>query len=131
MTQKHTPTPYKAHYGWSFENRKEPDPQYPNWVEITGGSHETNDFCSLSGHIGMATAAHIVKCVNLHDELVAYIEKDRSYWHAEKTAMETLSRAHQDRGEIGRVKECNSRALHAHFRIEAAEAAIAKARGEA
>ena len=61
MTKEHTPTPWKVYlYGG---------------VQI--GQEDTGEaVCSMWGdkQEGEANAAHIVKCVNMHDELVEALE---------------------------------------------------------
>jgi len=62
MTKEHTPTPWKVYlYGG---------------VQI--GQEDTGEaVCSMWGdkQEGEANAAHIVKCVNMHDELVEALRK--------------------------------------------------------
>lgn len=57
MTEKHTPTPWKA---------------YANHIEDVHGLlvGDTNVSCGLTRECDLINAKHIVHCVNLHDELV-------------------------------------------------------------
>lgn len=72
MLEKATALPLKAHVGWETDNGV-PDPDNPDWCEITGGAFAYGNHMSLIGHIGFANATLIVSAVNslpaLLDEL--------------------------------------------------------------
>jgi len=87
MTKEHTPTPWKVYlYGG---------------VQI--GQEDTGDaVCSMWGdkQEGEANAAHIVKCVNMHDELVEalynlvkWIEDEQGSTDRVNDAVKTLEKA--------------------------------------
>lgn len=102
---KHTPTPWNAehndHY-WTIvpESRSENDP------------YQIGDVCSsypgeMNQGLQQANARHIVKCVNMHDELVEALKN-------------IIARSHND--PLGTSKVLDMRKI--------AEKALAKARGE-
>jgi hypothetical protein len=65
----HTPGPWRAHYGWQSDGLTAPDPMYPEWSEITGGSFDDENRLSVSGHIGIANARLIAAAPDMLDAL--------------------------------------------------------------
>jgi hypothetical protein len=74
---KHTPTPWIIEHGHMQQHT---DIRY--W-QITDGQDAicNNQFCYA--HDSEAKAAHIVKCVNMHDELVGALERAIVYMKEE------------------------------------------------
>lgn len=71
MSNEHTPTPWKVEHGHMQQNIG------IRYWQITDGQDAicNNQFCCAED--SEANAAHIVKCVNMHDELVEVLELAR------------------------------------------------------
>ena len=71
MTSKHTPTPWHLPSGWDTVGVALGEiPIFSSDEEVVAKCRAKENRRTLSDNIA-ANAAHIVKCVNLHDELVA------------------------------------------------------------
>lgn len=111
MTEKHTPTPYRVGINKTTIVCDTPVP------EINGSDDNSYGGHLIAESLAPRNAAHIVKCVNLHDELVEVLEailparpRENDSCHIGITPMEKCCR-------------CSP--------ILAGYAALAKARGEA
>lgn len=84
MSAKHTPGPWAV----SFDQPFEMSIRGPDGQKIQGISVHLDDCAHDYNPPVEANAAHIVRCVNMHDEMLAYLIELRGYVSSEE--LETL-----------------------------------------